>query len=381
MGQPDAASVAIRYAPNRPAGRTRSPKLAIALSGGGYRAMLFHCGSLMRLNELGLLSAANRFSSVSGGSITAAVLGLSWDALDVDSRGVVRNFEVVARQLFGFAGRTMDWPSVVEGVLRPRRSAPAALARRYDRYLFGSATLQDLPDEPPRFVFNTTNMATGVLFRWAKAYGADYQVGRVLRPHLRLADVVAASSAFPPFLSPLRVDLPDGSVDTFDGELVPGRHRLHLTDGGIYDNHGLQAVESFETVLASDGGGPFDYNARLRANWFSQSLRTTELIEKQVRSLRRRQLIDELERGERLGALWSINTALSDFPAVDDSPCSEEVGRQLAEVPTRLTKLPVLLRKRLVNFGYLQADAAVRSYVEPGWPAPDGLPFTDAPLR
>ena len=53
------------------------PGIALCLSGGGYRAMLFHVGCLWRLNQLGLLGRLNRISSVSGGSITAGVLGLS----------------------------------------------------------------------------------------------------------------------------------------------------------------------------------------------------------------------------------------------------------------------------------------------------------------
>src|SRR6266566_10119491 len=52
--------------------------LALCLSGGGYRAMLFHLGALWRLNELGYLPRLDRVSSVSGGSITAGVLGMNW---------------------------------------------------------------------------------------------------------------------------------------------------------------------------------------------------------------------------------------------------------------------------------------------------------------
>jgi NTE family protein len=54
--------------------------IALCLSGGGYRAMLFHVGALWRLNELGYLAKLDRISSVSGGSITAALLGLRWEA-------------------------------------------------------------------------------------------------------------------------------------------------------------------------------------------------------------------------------------------------------------------------------------------------------------
>jgi NTE family protein len=53
------------------------PGIALCLSGGGYRAMLFHVGALLRLNELGLLLSLDRVSSVSGGSITAALLDLT----------------------------------------------------------------------------------------------------------------------------------------------------------------------------------------------------------------------------------------------------------------------------------------------------------------
>ena len=59
---------------------------ALCLSGGGYRAMLFHLGTLWRLNELGYLAKLDRISSVSGGSITSGVLGASWASLDFDAR-------------------------------------------------------------------------------------------------------------------------------------------------------------------------------------------------------------------------------------------------------------------------------------------------------
>ena len=46
--------------------------IALCLSGGGYRAMIFHLGALMRLNELGFLTRLSRISSVSGKSLTDA---------------------------------------------------------------------------------------------------------------------------------------------------------------------------------------------------------------------------------------------------------------------------------------------------------------------
>jgi NTE family protein len=73
--------------------RRVQPGIALCLSGGGYRAMLFHLGALWRLNELGFLPRLDRVSSVSGGSITAGALGHAWPRLDLDEGGVARAFQ------------------------------------------------------------------------------------------------------------------------------------------------------------------------------------------------------------------------------------------------------------------------------------------------
>src|SRR5437764_12388515 len=69
------------------------PGVALCLSGGGYRAMLFHVGCLWRLNQLGLMARLNRISSVSGGSITAAALGMNWRDLAFTAGAESARFE------------------------------------------------------------------------------------------------------------------------------------------------------------------------------------------------------------------------------------------------------------------------------------------------
>ena len=77
-----------------PGDELRSPQegIALCLSVGGYRAMLFHLGALWRLNELGHLSRLARISSVSGGSITAGALAKNWSA-DLRPRLCVRRHD------------------------------------------------------------------------------------------------------------------------------------------------------------------------------------------------------------------------------------------------------------------------------------------------
>lgn len=372
----DPAEIAARAAPNAGVG-LRQPALAVALSGGGYRAMLFHVGSLRRLNELGLLRVVSRFSSVSGGSVAAAVVALNWDKLDFDENGVGRSFHRVEAAVLHLARRTIDMASAV-GSFLPGVSAAQLIARRY-RCVLGNATLQDLPDVP-RFTFNTTNFSTGVLVRWAKEYMADYRLGSVFSPDVRLADVVAASSAFPPFLSPMTMRMPGTLVHHDSRAPVPDApSSLVLTDGGVYDNLGMEPIKSFHSTLVSDGGAPFGWAGRTRTNWFSQSLRTAGIINEQVRANRKRQLVRELTSGERLGALWTINTAMTRYPSVA-LPVDDAAVAELAAVPTRLARLPDCVQKRLVNWGYVQADAAIRSYVEPTCPPPSGYPHPNEAL-
>ena len=104
---------------------------------------------------------------MSGGSITAGVLGLNWGRLGFEN-GVARRFdEVVTARLRAFAHTKVDVPAVAVGGLMPFVSIPDRVVARYRKHLFGDATLQDLPDEP-RFVINATNLESGVLLRFSK---------------------------------------------------------------------------------------------------------------------------------------------------------------------------------------------------------------------
>src|SRR5204862_6540762 len=84
----DNPSGAKRYLPE-PASKRRG--IALCLSGGGYRAALFHLGALRRLNELGVLPRIDTISGVSGGSMLAACLAC--EAEQWPKAGPVPDFE------------------------------------------------------------------------------------------------------------------------------------------------------------------------------------------------------------------------------------------------------------------------------------------------
>ena len=95
------------------------PGIGFSLSGGGYRAMIFHLGALIRLNEAGILAKIKRISSVSGGSITAGVLGMKWKRLTFVG-GVANNLQAeVVDPVRKMAGKTIDATAIIGGVLLP----------------------------------------------------------------------------------------------------------------------------------------------------------------------------------------------------------------------------------------------------------------------
>ncbi len=347
------------------------PGMALCLSGGGYRAMLFHLGSFWRLYEANLLAGIERISSVSGGSITSAMVALQWSKLSFNPSGLRDDFvPYVVEPIRALARRTLDASSVFEGILLPG-SAADRVAGEYRQHLYGVATLQDLP-AAPRFVINASNVQSGVLWRFMKPYMRDYRVGEVRTPRVELADAVAASSAFPPVLSPMELDLDPSDFTPGSGQDLqrePFTDRVVLTDGGVYDNLGLEtAYKRYRTILCSDGGGKLEPEEEPKRDWARHSYRVLNMIHEQVTALRKRQLIASYVADRRDGAYWGIRTDIANYGLADALPCPLERTAELALTPTRLKRMKSELQQRLINWGYAVCDAALRKHVQPDLP-------------
>jgi NTE family protein len=360
--------------------------IGLCLSGGGYRAMLFHVGVIVRLNEAKLLPKLKRVSSVSGGSITAGVLGLNWSNLNFVDDLAENLDEQLVSHIRKMAATTIDRGSIVGGILAPG-SISDRIAAAYDRHLFHGATLQALPADSagPRFVINATSVQTGALVRLSRPYVADYKVGMILNPEVPLADAVAASSAFPPFLSPFTIDVePSDFADQPRGPLhhEPYTEELVLSDGGVYDNLGLETVwKRYKSVLVSDGGGQMKPDDDPSTDWARHSKRILDVIDNQVRSLRKRQLILGFinSADPHDGAYWGIRTNIDDYGLPQTLPCPHGATLTLAETPTRLKRLSTRTQNRLMNWGYAVCDAAIRAHFSSALPAnftaPSRFPF------
>ena len=382
-------------------------EVGLALSGGGYRAMLFGLGTLWRLNELGWLPRLDMVTSVSGGSILNGVLATRWSKLEWESRGgalVASNFaSQIAEPICALASRTIDVAAGLGGLLSLSESIADKVTDAYNEYLFHGATLQSAvppfaKGKTPRFLFYATSLQTGSSVRIERKRFADFKIGEIPAPDLQVARVVAASSAFPPVLSPVELRFDPSQWKPLEGSYLFERTELKskvlLTDGGVYDNMGLQELSGrAQTILVSDAGAPLEIQPDPATDWTRQVVRVLDIVTEQTRALRRHALVEEFEAGRvaagsaaggipgaRRGAYWGITTKIASYPLADAFAADTALTESLQHVRTRLSQFAPEGQGQLVNWGYALADAAMRTFLTPTSPRPVGWPFPAYPL-
>jgi NTE family protein len=154
-----------------------SGKVGLALSGGGYRASLFHLGALWRLNELGWLKMLHLVTSVSGGSIVAAYLGLRWTELKFDDDGVATNFdEIFVKPMRDMFATTIDIPTIMMGLLNPVGSARG----RVDGRRLVDGTIDTVSQIVGNYAGRTTGkIAAGLARPFGAVFGTGIDAGAV----------------------------------------------------------------------------------------------------------------------------------------------------------------------------------------------------------
>lgn len=296
-------------------------RIGLALSGGGFRATLFHLGVARFLFESDLLRQVKLVSAVSGGSIFAAHLILNWERYT----GSKEDFEAVAREVLNFVktdirGRVFRrWLLGCFTVL-PRFAIPkdgrwslVNLLQRQYAGLFRSAatnreaTIGDLRrDGRPAVRFNCTSLSAGDPCYFDQAGFGWYKDCVIEKPiealGLPVAYAVAASSAFPPLFPPVEIShvtLCCNRSDFGDDQC--------LTDGGVYDNLGIGGLVAkyvkgrsgreqdipLGFIIISDAEGNFDSDFDTKYSFpVNRNVRASDLLMKRVSVLQ----LEELQR-------------------------------------------------------------------------------------
>ncbi len=230
-------------------------RIALTLSGGGYRAAAFHLGVLRFLHRVGLLRNVRALSTASGGTIIGAFYtqclarGIAFEEFDVRMTAFLRGVDVIDAALAAMprAGKLI-----------------AAAADVYAVLVDGTlGEVQQSADHLDEISFNATDIEHGLAFRFVKTANRRVRSGNRENPlpndvaaSIRLADIVAASSCFPAAFEPML--FPD---DFRLGDAKSGRS-IALMDGGIYDNQGVDSLllvrsrrrEEIDAIIISDAG-------------------------------------------------------------------------------------------------------------------------------
>lgn len=344
------------------------PRLGLALSGGGFRASLYHLGVVRFLRDAGFLPQVTHIASVSGGSILAAHLVLNWQRYN----GTLEEFDAAAADFLKFVrldvrnrilrrvplcalGRLLLFFGPAR--LRNRLTMVEMLRSYYEKHLYGDKCVYQLPEQPELHIL-ATNVSEGSLCSFTRA-GLKIQHrgrgGASAQPEClpaRLASVslaVAASSAFPGFfpLVPIHAEeigLQEGDFPT-----------QTFTDGGVYDNLGVRLFEQLKNiappldkVLVSDAGAPFKVLANTSLGIIGRSLRASEVLWNRVWELEKANFGND----PRFLFLPIVETV---DPEEDPTAPDPVIQTQLSGIRTDLDRFSTLEICSLVRHGYCVA--------------------------
>lgn len=235
-------------------------RLGLALSGGGFRATLYHLGVVRCLRDAGVLPEVTHITTVSGGSILGAHLALNWnrycgsdEEFDEAAAEIIRFVQLDVRnrivRRFPLTSALNRIRAILLMGTRRHWTRAGLLEKYYQRFLFGDTPLSQLPQSPQLHILST-NLSEGCLCSFnqkglliqRRVAGRRDQFEHVDVGLATVPMAVAASSCFPGFFPPLELTGWDVGADS--GEFA----QQSFTDGGVYDNLGLRMFRCLEQL-------------------------------------------------------------------------------------------------------------------------------------
>ena len=360
-------------------------KLGITLSGGGVRATVFHLGFLARLAETALWDDLTHISTVSGGSLCAALVfekaGKKWPAKELFLRECLSpTFDILTTF-------NLERAYLVDIFLRPWRilQGRAHLIGMLIKNYWGiTSSVSEMPLQP-RWTINSTCYETGKNWRFSAKRMGGHLAHYVPSPNYPLADAVASSAAVPGLIGPLKIRTKRYNWKEFEGrnliiDTKPIGNNITLWDGGVYDNLGVEALyktgigfrSDIDFLLVSDASKPLEIVEKKWIHNFPlpkspKNFRLVDIPTDQVRSIRARDLFSffwknksggYLRIGESVEKIFqNLQVPLEDID-IDKCLNNEDVS-VAASFDTTLRKLLVEEFRLLFRHGYETCSAVM----------------------
>lgn len=382
-------------------GDARTGKLGLALSGGGFRAALFHVGVLARLAEQDLLRHVSVISTVSGGSIIGAFYylklkqlleGKRADQLKPNAEGFRLLIRELEREFLLAQQHNLRLITFADGrenarMLNDKMTSTMRLANLFNEYFYtpitddtenfltklsiGSVFDTAAVDSPdyfaiPKLIINSTALNTGHLFQFTADYVGEFPVAanmggmgampllkrlslsdttltlqqRMGLSHISVADAVAASCCVPGLLDPF--NLPGLYRDESGEEVV-----VRLVDGGVFDNQGLVSLyeDGCTHFICSDASDLLSWQARPDERIHNVAMRANEIMMDRIRN----ELLDELAQlGAENYVVFSLGDAVESAASVEE----DRLAKVLRAIRTDLDAFSDLEAFALMDYGY-----------------------------
>jgi NTE family protein len=270
--------------------------------------MAFHLGCLRALNDLGLLERVGVLSTISGGSVIGAYYaytpGKPFDEFEADIRRFLQigfhraiALEFIKPQNL-IPGLAACFLSHIQDVLSVTRNEEPCIPRFRSRTDAFNAVLNrelfaDLQISSPRrngleVVIGACELRAGTAFRFGNTRSGTWRHGEIEGNKVPVSFAVAASAAYPIFLPAF-----DRTFRFKRRDEVTER-RVSLTDGGVYDNLGIQVLEpgrdpgiSLHTfpcdyIISCNAGQGQDAGTVVPRGFFSRVKRAFEVVHRRV---------------------------------------------------------------------------------------------------
>ncbi|MEM5368984.1 patatin-like phospholipase family protein [Paraburkholderia azotifigens] len=312
--------------------RHMTSRIGLALSGGGVRAMIFHAGMLKWLATDGWLESISAISTVSGGSLITGLVyrfnDWKWPSSEQYQNKV---FPEIRRLL-----TTVCLQSEARKLILTRPSnwrhffSRANVLASAISQCWGVNVNVGALQSNCEWSINATTAETGRRFRFKQGRCGDYETGYAPAGHFALSEAMAASAAYPLLIGPLRINASKlqwskratwGGTTEEEQSISAPFEWLHLMDGGIYDNLGMEPLfdvgkqtpkPGVDFIIVSDAGAALTRQP-LHAQWSWKRLsRILEISMDQARALRIRPFINAILENPFLGRYYQIGSVAED---------------------------------------------------------------------
>lgn len=307
--------------------------IGLALSGGGVRAAAFHAGVMRYLAERDLLQDVVHISSVSGGSLFIGMVFRLADYHWPSSQAYLNDIFPLIRQTL--TKQSLQRSAATRILLNPFNwrfllSRANVLAQAIEALWDIKKPLSAIGASPV-WSINCTTGETGRRFRFKGVTMGDYELGYADVDDFSLAKAMAISAAFPGGIGPLTVK--SGEFEWKKRKQWEAKKpeayklpydRLHLYDGGLYDNLGIEPMfdagqqklkhddtlrSNITYLLVSDGSAQLPrQNIPHPLNPF-RFKRIADIASDQIHALRVRAFVNFLQKNPTAGAYVGIGAS------------------------------------------------------------------------